>query len=420
MPVLTPPFGATMHRLAAHVRNRRSDRSRGQSLVEFALVLPIIMFLTLTALDFGRVYLGYINLQNMARIAANFAANNPDAWTGLGDADKKISYQNQILGDAAATNCDLPTVSGTKTAPAPTFTDADADGKHEIGDTAEVSLTCTFNVITPVIANVVGGSLQVSASSVFPVKSGMTADGSSGGGGGTPPVADFTGNGTVAPSSLSGVAPFTVVFRDTSGGAPTSWFWEFPDDGTTSTLRDPLGHTFQNPGTYVVQMTATNSLGSSSETQSITVTSADEVNFEGVPTSIVAGETVTFTDMSSAGGTGHAWTFGTGEGTGTGTTPTHTYNTVGTYEVTLTVTYATGDKTLSRPAYINVGSGGCVVPSLDKTKRSDANGKWSANGFTGTVSDGPGAPNNDYMINTQSLTAASTVPCNSNIVVNKQ
>ena len=50
---------------AAQLSKRR--RTRGQSLVEFALVMPILLFLTLIALDFGRVYLGYINLQNMSR-----------------------------------------------------------------------------------------------------------------------------------------------------------------------------------------------------------------------------------------------------------------------------------------------------------------------------------------------------------------
>ncbi len=60
--------------------NDRHRRRRGQSLVEFAIVLPILLFLTLVALDFGRVYLGWINLQSMSRIAANLAANNPTAW----------------------------------------------------------------------------------------------------------------------------------------------------------------------------------------------------------------------------------------------------------------------------------------------------------------------------------------------------
>src|SRR6478752_572513 len=86
-------------------RSRPSGSSRGQSLVEFAMVLPILLFLTLIALDFGRVYLGYINLQNMARIAANYAANNPDAWGSPADASVQTRYENQILQDASASNC---------------------------------------------------------------------------------------------------------------------------------------------------------------------------------------------------------------------------------------------------------------------------------------------------------------------------
>src|SRR5215208_714713 len=105
-------MGPPMHRLASRIRTRPPDRARGQSLVEFALFLPIIMLLTLAALDFGRIYLGYINIQNMARIAANYAADNPDAWTNSGNASKQAAYQNQILGDAAVTNCHLPTVGG--------------------------------------------------------------------------------------------------------------------------------------------------------------------------------------------------------------------------------------------------------------------------------------------------------------------
>lgn len=408
-----------MHRLASFLRNRRRDRTRGQSLVEFALVLPIIMLLTLAALDFGRIYLGYINIQNMARIAANYAANNPDAWTGVGDASKKASYQNQILADASATNCHLPTAAGVETASAPTFTDADGDGAYEIGDTAQVALTCTFNVITPVIANVVGGSIPVSASAVFPVKSGMTAAGP-GGGSGTPPVAAFTGNGIVAPSTVTGNAPFTVVFRDTSGGAPTSWFWTFPDDGTTSNLQDPLGHTFVNAGTYIVTLTATNVKGSSTTSQSITVVDPNSVNFQADKTAITPGTTVQFTDKSTTGGTAWSWNFGSGEGTSTLQNPTHKYNTVGSYNVTLTVTYASGAKSLTLTNYINVAVGSCTVPSFNGVKRNDAQTAWSGAGFTGTVSNGSGAPSGNYTINTQSIVAGTSVPCNSSIQVTRQ
>ena len=121
-------------------------RSRGQSLVEFAMVLPIMLLLTLIAIDFGRVYLGYINLQSMARIAANYAANEPDAWGATPDMAVQTRYKNQILADAAATNCALPEAGGVTTVPAPTFTDTNGDGIG-LGDTAKVGITCTFGVI---------------------------------------------------------------------------------------------------------------------------------------------------------------------------------------------------------------------------------------------------------------------------------
>ena len=122
----------------------RRERSRGQSVVEFALILPIMLLLTLIALDFGRVYLGYINLQNMARIAANFAANSPNAWGGAPNATQ-TKYKNQILADASATNCALPTV------PPPTFTDTNGVGGIGLGDTVTVRISCTLGVITPFI-----------------------------------------------------------------------------------------------------------------------------------------------------------------------------------------------------------------------------------------------------------------------------
>ena len=412
-----------MHRLATRLRTHLHDRTRGQSLVEFALVLPIMLLLTLTALDFGRVYLGYINLQNMARIAANAAANHPEAWSGAGDADAKLAYQNQILGDAVASNCDLPKVAGVQTAPPPTFSDADADGKYEIGDTAQVSITCQFHVITPVISNIVGGSVSVSASSVFPVKSGMTDPGA-GAGPGIPPTAAFTGNAAVSPSTLSGTAPFTVVFRDTSGGgAPTAWAWDFNDPTSaspTSPLRDPLGHTFSNAGSYVVSMQATNAYGSSTAFMTITVTDATSVDFHADRQSVTVGTTVTFTDTSSPG-ISYAWTFGAGEGTATGVGPvTHRYNTAGTYAVSLTVTYASGPVLLNRPAYISVSAANCVVPSFDGVHRNSAQSTWNAAGFTGTVSDGPNPPNGNYVITSQSIQATLLYPCNTNIQVNRQ
>ena len=61
-------------------------------------------------------------------------------------------------------------------------------------------------------------------------------------------VADFTGTPT------SGTAPLTVQFTDLSTGGPTMWSWDF-GDGETSMLGSP-SHTYQQPGTYTVTLTA--------------------------------------------------------------------------------------------------------------------------------------------------------------------
>jgi PKD repeat protein len=400
---------------------RQRERTLGQSLVEFAIVVPIILFLTLIALDFGRVYLGWINLQSMSRIAANLASNNPTAWSGGGDAAVQAKYQNQIRNDAAATNCELPKVGGVQTAPAPTFADAGGNGSTEdIGDEAHVSLSCTFHLITPGISNLLGGTVAVSASSMFPVSTGMTDPGAGGGIPGVAPNAAFTGNGVFAPSTISGTAPFTVQFRDTSGGNPNTWLWDFAD-GTTSTAQDPPLHTFPVvpvPATYIVTMTASNAYGSSTESMSVTVTVPSVVDFTSNTQSGDAPLAVTFTDASSPGGTAYAWDFGAGEGTGTGATASHTYSTPGSYTVSLTVTYPTGDVTTTKTNYISVNVGLCTVPQLSNVRRNDAQARWTGAGFSGTVTDGPSAPSGNYLIKSQAPTYNSQVPCSSSAVVN--
>jgi hypothetical protein len=59
-------FGASNH--------RRSRISRGQSVAEFALVLPIIFVLLITIGDFGRFFASGIALESAARTAAEVAA----------------------------------------------------------------------------------------------------------------------------------------------------------------------------------------------------------------------------------------------------------------------------------------------------------------------------------------------------------
>jgi len=418
-----------LRRLRALHRTAPEERSLGQSLVEFALTLPVILMLTLIALDFGRVYLGYINVQNMSRIAANFAANNPTAWGTTPDAAVQAQYRNQILADASATNCDLPQSGGVDVVPAPVFSDVDGDGTPDgLGDRAQVQITCTFGVITPVISNIVGGSVSVSAESDFPVKSAMShVDGAGGGGGPVLPNAAFVANLTVSSLNpgdvtISDLSPFAVEFRDTSGGSPTAWSWDF-GDGASSTLRDPLDHTYSctDPScTFHVSMTASNANGSSTAYIDVTAIGTSLVAFSADRTLVSPGLSVQFTDASASGATAWAWDFGDGS-TATTQNPTHSYATAGSYTVTLTVTYPdpTGDETLPKAGYISVQDDLCTVPSLIGQRFNNAQAIWQGSPykFTGNVVRDTGAPSGNFIITAQSLTATSLAPCSSDVSV---
>lgn len=78
------------------------------------------------------------------------------------------------------------------------------------------------------------------------------------------PITSFTG------TPLSGTAPLTVQFTDTSSNTPTSWSWNF-GDGFTSSLQNPT-HTYNSSGSYSVTMIATNSGGSNTTIKSNYVT----------------------------------------------------------------------------------------------------------------------------------------------------
>lgn len=151
---------------------RNADDRRGQGLVEFALVLPLLALLLVMALDAGRVFFGWVALQNAGRIAADYAATHADAWSTPYNAGTKVDdrerYEELILADAAAINCSLGAM------PTPTFTDSAtgaADSTPDDGDHAHVDMTCAFELLTPLANDVFGGPIDLAADATFAVRS---------------------------------------------------------------------------------------------------------------------------------------------------------------------------------------------------------------------------------------------------------
>ena len=94
-----PPHHQPRHRVpnAASPR-RRNGRSRGQSVAEFALLLPVMLaFLGLT-IDFARVFQAWITLESATRDAAEYAATNGTSSSdALTKAKKTICLQAQNI-----------------------------------------------------------------------------------------------------------------------------------------------------------------------------------------------------------------------------------------------------------------------------------------------------------------------------------
>ncbi len=208
--------------------------SRGQGLAEFVLIIPVLLLVTLVAIDFGRVFLGWINLQNMARIAANEAASHANAWT----SSERTAYQQLVLGDAAAINCDLqPDAVTGAPVPEPSFPVSLA-----IGQPVRVTLGCRFHVMTPVIGAILGNTVNVGASAVFPIKGAMTETTTTGS------FCSFSGS-PVTDDKL----PLTVTFTDNSTKPIESRIWSFGDgtDSVTvagdSTTARSTTHTYTDP-----------------------------------------------------------------------------------------------------------------------------------------------------------------------------
>ena len=131
-------------------------------MVEFALVLPVLLLLLVLAIDFGRVFYGWVALNNATRIAADRAAHVPDAWPAGSDpikAGQRSLYQSTVNGDLRSINCNVP-----GTIPDPSF----PAGKDD-GDPAVVQLACTFSLLTPLANGILGGGVALSAESQFAI-----------------------------------------------------------------------------------------------------------------------------------------------------------------------------------------------------------------------------------------------------------
>ena len=122
--------------------------------------------------------------------------------------------------------------------------------------------------------------------------------------------------------------------------------WSGPDNSVTLSFPAMTGDAYTIVGTKQDRAPYIN--------ENVVPTAANPpiADFVGNPTTIMQGQSVTFTDQSQYAGS-WSWNFGDGQ-TSTEQNPVHTYNAVGTYTVSLTVTNGAGSNTKTRTNYITV------------------------------------------------------------------
>ncbi|MGI9603452.1 MAG: PKD domain-containing protein [Acidimicrobiales bacterium] len=195
-----------------------------------------------------------------------------------------------------------------------------------------------------------------------------------------PPQAEIQAS-TLSPS----VGQF-VNFQSRSTNSPTSLRWDFGDGAGAS--GPSVAHPYASAGTFIVTLTATNSAGSDSTT--VTVVVSDDVlppvaRFTVSDTTAQAGQDIVFTSTSLNNPDTLLWNFGDGS-TDSGATAIHSFDTAGTYEVTLTATNTAGSSTFTATIIVTPG-GVAPVASFEVNPDRPAVGDFVQ--FTDTSANGP-------------------------------
>lgn len=154
----------------------------------------------------------------------------------------------------------------------------------------------------------------------------------------------------------------SVLFKDTSSNAPTSWSWTISQNDAvkfTSTEQNPR-FVFTEEGFYDVELTTANAAGSDTKTVSslIHVTAIPKADFTASQDVIKTGERVIFTDSSTNTPDSWSWTVsleGVEKFTSKEQDPVFTFTEPGIYSVELTVTNKAGSNTKTLQNLITVG-----------------------------------------------------------------
>lgn len=146
----------------------RKSRERGASILELAFLLPVMLLLVMGVIDLARGYQLHIQLENAASEGASFAHRYPN----------DVSCEPD--GIVSRVHGEEPGVDATPDFTVTVFAEDETGGMATIdgcGDTdvgsgqrVRVDVTATFDVLTPMVARVVGSELSLTGSAEVEVR----------------------------------------------------------------------------------------------------------------------------------------------------------------------------------------------------------------------------------------------------------
>jgi PKD repeat protein len=330
-------------------------RSRGQALVEFALILPVFLLLLVIAVDFGRLFFSYIQIHNAAREAAAFGARQPTNTVEMADAAVRETSSQAQRGENAVT---LTTACANQVGTS--IACSSATGGAGAGNTITVRVNEPFTFLTPLISGFFGGNLQLNASATATITDYAPSTGGTPPGPCAAPIADF----------VVSVTSGRMVFADPSASRPNSgvcnisgYNWDWGDGNTDVGTATGDSHTYASDGTYTIVLDVTNQGGTGTKSASITVPAGPppptcvrpSANFTWTTTGNGKNTVYTYVDASTVADpvncpiTDWLWTFTDAGLQSNARNPTpFSYGNSSSHPVTLTVTNAGGSTTITK------------------------------------------------------------------------
>lgn len=143
----------------------RSRRPRGQSVVELALVMPLLLLLFAGAADLGQIFFNFVSVENAVKEGALYGARYPlcDNASSLCPDPNNVQWRTENEARTAAGTALVTPASECRNAISQA---AYGDLRDCVaGDTYVVRATIQFRPITPIIGDIIGGTINLTSES---------------------------------------------------------------------------------------------------------------------------------------------------------------------------------------------------------------------------------------------------------------